>query len=216
MSPEQIEAKPLDPRTDIFSFGVMLYEMATGERPFNGDSSPALMLSILKDHPTPIGARRFDVPPEVCRLIERCLEKHPPSRIQTATEILSELRAQRHAWESRVAWASKPVGGGVQSAERKASIAGAVRKHERGQGERILRRRTRKSDQRARAKPGLQVAGRTSSFVFRGKDIELTKSAGGSTWSTCSKEVQAGNRVRVTVQLIKVADGFHLCRALRP
>lgn len=79
MSPEQIEAKPLDPRTDIFSFGVMLYEMATGERPFHGDSSPALMSSILKDHPTPIGARRVDVPGDVCRLIERCLEKPHPT-----------------------------------------------------------------------------------------------------------------------------------------
>ena len=78
MSPEQIEAKPLDPRTDIFSFGVMLYEMATGERPFHGDSSPALMSSILKDHPTPVGTRRFDVPP-------RRVSSHRPVSRETST-----------------------------------------------------------------------------------------------------------------------------------
>ena len=58
MSPEQIEAKPLDHRTDLFSLGVVLYELAAGERPFRGDSSPALMSSILKDHPKPIGEWR--------------------------------------------------------------------------------------------------------------------------------------------------------------
>ena len=62
MSPEQIEGEPLDPRTDIFSLGVVLYEMAAGARPFGGDSSPALMSSILKDRPTPVSERRPDVP----------------------------------------------------------------------------------------------------------------------------------------------------------
>jgi serine/threonine protein kinase len=100
MSPEQIEAKPLDPRTDIFSLGIMLYEMATGARPFGGDSSPALMSSILKDHPKPVGELRHDVPGDISRLIDRCLEKQPRDRIQTATEILAELKAQRRAWES--------------------------------------------------------------------------------------------------------------------
>ena len=100
MSPEQIEAKPLDHRTDLFSLGIILYELATGERPFRGDSSPALMSSILKDHPEPVGERRAEVPGEVCRLIRRCLEKDPRDRIQTANEILIELKAQRRAWES--------------------------------------------------------------------------------------------------------------------
>src|SRR5262252_6496507 len=60
MSPEQIEARPLDHRTDLFSLGVVLYELAAGERPFRGDSAPALMSSILKDHPRPIGEWRAD------------------------------------------------------------------------------------------------------------------------------------------------------------
>ena len=84
MSPEQIEAKPLDHRTDLFSLGIMLYELATGERPFRGDSPAALMSSILKDHPKPVGERRSDLPGDVCRLIDRCLEKEPRDRIQTA------------------------------------------------------------------------------------------------------------------------------------
>ena len=214
MSPEQIEAKPLDPRTDIFSCGVMLYEMATGQRPFHGDSSPALMSSILKDHPTPIGARRVDVPRDVCRLIDRCLEKHPPNRIQTATELLSELRAQRHAWESGAASASRPAVDGVQSAERKASIAvlpfvnmsGDKENEYFGDGlaEELINALAQV--------PGLQVAGRTSSFVFRGKDIDLQEVGRRLNVEHLLEGSvrKAGNRIRVTAQLIKVADGFHL------
>ena len=214
MSPEQIEAKPLDPRTDIFSFGVMLYEMATGERPFNGNSSPALMSSILKDHPTPVGARRVDVPPDVSRLIDRCLEKHPPNRIQTATEILSELRAHRHAWEPRVASISNPAVDRAHSAKRVASIAvlpfanmSADKENEffgDGLAEEVINALAQV--------PGLQVAGRTSSFVFRGKDIELADVGRRLNVEHLLEGSvrRAGNRIRVTAQLIKVADGFHL------
>ena len=100
MSPEQIEARPLDHRTDLFSLGIMLYELATGERPFRGDSPVALMSSILKDHFKPVGERRSDFPGDVCRLIDRCLEKEPRDRIQSAAEILAELKACRRAWET--------------------------------------------------------------------------------------------------------------------
>src|SRR6185436_20379685 len=62
MSPEQIEAKPLDHRSDIFSLGVVLYEMTAGTRPFTGDSGLAVMSSILKDRPRPLSELREDVP----------------------------------------------------------------------------------------------------------------------------------------------------------
>src|SRR6185295_16946286 len=108
MSPEQLEGKPLDPRTDIFSLGIMLYEMATGRRPFEGNSTPALMFSILKDQPTPIAELRPDLPAAVSRLIGRCLEKDAADRIQTAGEILAELKAQRRAWESGIELSPTP------------------------------------------------------------------------------------------------------------
>jgi serine/threonine protein kinase/Tfp pilus assembly protein PilF len=213
MSPEQIEAKPPDPRTDIFSFGVMLYEMATGERPFHGDSSPALMSSILKDHPTPVEARRFDVPSNVCRLIDRCLEKDPRDRIQTATDIVAELRAQRHAWESRAAWADKPAVD-LRTAERVPSIAvlpfanmSADKENEYfgdGLAEEVINALAQV--------PGLQVAGRTSSFCFRGKDLELVEVGRRLNVDHLLEGSvrRAGNRIRVTAQLIKATDGFHL------
>ncbi len=100
MSPEQIEAKPVDHRSDIFSLGIVLYEMATGARPFSGDSSPALMSSILKDQPRPITELRPEMPDGVWRLVARCLEKSSSERVQSAQEVLVELKALGRAWES--------------------------------------------------------------------------------------------------------------------
>ena len=100
MSPEQIEAKALDSRSDIFSLGIMMYEMATGGRPFRGETSAALMSSIMREHPRPASDLRGDLPSDVSQLIGRCMEKQSLDRIQTAQEILIELKAQRRAWES--------------------------------------------------------------------------------------------------------------------
>jgi eukaryotic-like serine/threonine-protein kinase len=125
MSPEQIEGKTLDDRTDIFSLGIVLYELATGERPFRAESPAALMSSILKDHPTPVGERRTDLPDGVCRLIDRCLEKEPRDRVQTATEIHADLKGSRRAWESGTGPSVKPAAPDSirRPAERAASIA---------------------------------------------------------------------------------------------
>ena len=100
MSPEQIEAKALDHRTDIFSLGIMMFEMVTGGRPFRGDTSPALMSSIMREHPKAASEIRADLPGDVSQLIGRCMEKQARDRVQTAQEILIELKAQRRAWES--------------------------------------------------------------------------------------------------------------------
>jgi serine/threonine protein kinase len=77
MSPEQAEAKPIDQRSDIFSLGVVIYEMATGERPFKGDTSMSVISSILRDGPRSVTDVRPDLPRELARIIKRALAKDP-------------------------------------------------------------------------------------------------------------------------------------------
>ena len=92
MSPEQASAKPVDTRSDIFSLGIVLYEMASGSRPFQGTSVMETISSILKDAPTPLGERGADLPPQLARIVHRCLEKDPANRYQSSRELSAELR----------------------------------------------------------------------------------------------------------------------------
>ena len=82
MSPEQVQSKPVDGRSDIFSFGAVLYEMVTGHRAFTGDSTVSVLSAILKDNPSPAGELATDLPRDLERIIERCLRKDPQSRFQ--------------------------------------------------------------------------------------------------------------------------------------
>ena len=91
MSPEQVAGRPLDHRTDIFSLGVMLHEMAAGVRPFEGESSAELFSAILRDTPMPVTDRRADLPSGLARVIRRCLEKDPRQRVQTARDVSNEF-----------------------------------------------------------------------------------------------------------------------------
>ncbi|HSO21314.1 MAG TPA: tetratricopeptide repeat protein, partial [Chondromyces sp.] len=93
MSPEQVEGLRVDHRTDIFSLGVLLYEMVTGERPFQGTSQPSLMSSILRDVPSSVVEIRDDLPRHLGRVISRCLEKDRRDRYQTARDVFNELKA---------------------------------------------------------------------------------------------------------------------------
>jgi eukaryotic-like serine/threonine-protein kinase len=93
MSPEQVEGKPLDHRTDLFSLGVVLFEMVTGRRAFPGNSLAALV-AIMHEDPPPASALRPDVPGSMTELIRRCLAKDPGQRIQSARELLSDLDAR--------------------------------------------------------------------------------------------------------------------------
>lgn len=92
MSPEQLAGRMLDHRTDIFSLGVMLYEMATGQRPFAGSSPAELVSAILRDIPPSVTDVRPELPTDLARVIRRCMEKDPRHRLQTARDVSNEFR----------------------------------------------------------------------------------------------------------------------------
>jgi non-specific serine/threonine protein kinase len=100
MSPEQVEGRAMDHRTDIFSLGIVLYEMATGRRPFAGDTSAALISSILRDSPPTVTEINESLPRHLARIIQHCLEKDPEARYQSAKDVRNELKSLRREVDS--------------------------------------------------------------------------------------------------------------------
>jgi eukaryotic-like serine/threonine-protein kinase len=92
MSPEQVEGKPLDPRSDIYSFGATCYHVLAGSPPFRGESALGVAVQHIKTPPEPLENLRRDLPPALCRMVHRMLAKDPDNRYQSARELLGELR----------------------------------------------------------------------------------------------------------------------------
>jgi hypothetical protein len=121
MAPEQIEGRDVDARTDIFSFGVVLYEMVCGRRPFAGDSRVSLMSAIVSAEPPPLKSLQPQTSAGLERLILRCLAKDPDDRWQTARDLAAELR-----WIAAEGPATPTAASGAIRRPRRAALWGAV------------------------------------------------------------------------------------------
>ena len=109
MSPEQALGKDLDHRTDLFSLGIVLYEMATKSLPFKGESSTETLDSIL--HKTPLSPIRInpEIPDELERVLQRCLQKDQDTRYQTARDLFAELKSLKRDTDSGKSVPAAPV-----------------------------------------------------------------------------------------------------------
>jgi eukaryotic-like serine/threonine-protein kinase len=121
MAPEQIEGRDVDARTDIFSFGVVLYEMVGGRRPFAGDSRASLMAAIVAKDPAPLSPPQAPAPAALERLVLRCLAKDPDDRWQTARDLAAELR-----WIAEAGSGTTTGVSGFTGRPRRAALWGAV------------------------------------------------------------------------------------------
>jgi tRNA A-37 threonylcarbamoyl transferase component Bud32/dienelactone hydrolase len=95
MSPEQAEGNSIDRRSDVFSFGSVLYEMLSGGRAFNSGSTAGLLSAVIRDEPAPLKALKNEIPPELRRIVTRCLRKEPLARYPSGSELLQELKKCR-------------------------------------------------------------------------------------------------------------------------
>ena len=192
MSPEQAQGKPLDVRSEVFAFGVVLYEMLAGTRAFPGATALQVLSAVLRDEPP-----RLQAPPALDRIVRRCLQKEPAERFQTMSDVRVALE-QSTAKIAEVQPSIAVLPFANLSADKENEYFSD------GLAEEILNALTRVA--------GLRVIARTSSFAFRGKDQDVRRIAEALDVLTILEGSvrRAGDRIRITAQLINAADGSHL------
>ncbi|MBZ5634980.1 MAG: protein kinase [Acidobacteriia bacterium] len=184
MAPEQAEGKPLDARCDIFSFGLVFYELLAGRRAFNS------LAELLRDDPQPLKSPASE-------LVMKCLAKEPAQRFQTMTEVHAALVGIGHARPAeQLSIAVLPFADMSPGKDNEYFSDGLA--------EEIINSLTHV--------PGLKVIARTSAFAFKGQQTDIRKIAEalGVTNILEGSVRKAGNRIRVNAQLITAADGSHL------
>src|SRR5262247_3885871 len=110
MAPEQLRGERVDARSDLFSLGAMVYELASGNRPFRGQTHADISSAILRDQPPSLTTLRRDLPPEVAHVVGRCLEKNPRERFQTALDVANELHLIQRSLGSGTSPVPRPSG----------------------------------------------------------------------------------------------------------
>jgi serine/threonine protein kinase len=213
MSPEQVQGRAVDQRTDIFAAGVILYEMATGLRPFQGSSSAELASAILRDAPTVVTDLRPELPAGLARLIRRCLEKDPRQRLQTALDVVNELRELETVDTGQKSTATALDSGAARRAEgfwvavlpfRHRGSDPTIDALAEGLTEEIVTGLSRFSYLRIIARSS------TERYASGAVDVREIGQELGARYVMEGSLRQAGSQVRVAVQLVDATTGAHL------
>ena len=207
MSPEQAEGRNVDARSDLFSLGVVLHEAATGSRPFQGASSAALLSSILRDPPPPVGARRGDLPGAFGRLVARCLEKDRDRRVQTAKDVRNEIEAIRREATAAVRPPSGPSAAGTARDRRSIIVLPFTNLSPDADNAYFSDGLTEELIADLAKVNALSVISRSSSMQLKGttKGVRAIGQELGVQYVLEGSVRKAGNSLRITAQLVDVA-----------
>ena len=197
MSPEQAEGRRVDERSDLFSFGTVLYELLAGSRPFGGDTQADLIAAVLRDTPRPLKSTRPEIPESVTLVIDRCLRKSPAERFRTAADLKAALANAQ--WQATTESASVVV----------LPFVNANRDDD---GEFFADGVTEDIISALAKLPGLRVVARSSAFQFKGRtaghdEVRDKLHVGAIVEGSVRR---AGQRIRVTAALIDARDGYQM------
>ena len=214
MSPEQARGQKLDARSDIFSFGIVFYEMLAGQGPFRGQSAAEVLSAILRDKPPPLRTARPDLPGGIERIVDKALEKDPDYRYQDMREVLADLkRLERDAGPAVVPGAAvRPAHRPGRQRGRALAVLPLANLSRDPEQEYFADGMTDELIAQLAQIRALRVTSRTSAMRYKGTNRSMPEIARDLQVDTVveGSVLRSGDRVRITAQLIHAPTDRHL------